>query len=693
MAPLPIVVCIDVEPDRRMVSRHGAEPLQGFEKLMTLLPGLRDRIATVTGAVPSFTWFLRMDAQIADAYGSPTALAERYQHQLAELTALGDELAVHAHAWRWKGYWVNEHADWGWVNHCADIALDAFVQAYGRPTTAFRYGANYMAGPLARHLDDVGIAVDITIDPGRRAIRSLVPSEPSTGFIPDTRTAPGYAYRPSRNDYLVPDYSRTSGLVFLPHSTGVSLSLRPIGEQLIPTGEYKTLEPWIAPDAFQEMLALRLAAPNLTHLAFGLRTDIGLLADEWAAAEANLLEVANQVRDGYWCTATAAVDELSGRLVPPTVLDETRAPHWLLGRNDPGYRENVQLEDLDLTDGSVIPVVVGSPHRPLLVSVVLPVFNPDAHLVSSVQSVVDQEQPPDELIVVDDGSDDLTGLDFLETVSAPFPIRVLHQSNAGQSAARNRGATEARGDLLAFLDQDDTWHPRHLAVLGRAIVEHPDVHWSYSDYDEIDEDGHLVTRSLLRQRQIAHPKALLSECVDHDLMVVPSSSLIRRSAFEAIGEFDDSLRGYEDDDLYVRAFRAGWKFAFTEEPLTAFRVHGSSDSTNLRFVESRVHYSEKLRAELVDDPRVGRYYYRDFVAPRFFWTSLDDYVRAVSQRDWRAARRARDAVVHFGRIPLHAPRLRLTLIRNPRLFRLLLRLNDALPTRLRPANNPILRLR
>jgi hypothetical protein len=61
MASLPIVLCIDIEPDRRMVARRRAEPLLGLEKLMTLLPGLRDRVAALTGVAPSFTWVLRMD--------------------------------------------------------------------------------------------------------------------------------------------------------------------------------------------------------------------------------------------------------------------------------------------------------------------------------------------------------------------------------------------------------------------------------------------------------------------------------------------------------------------------------------------------------------------------------------------------------------------------------------------------------
>ena len=71
-------------------------------------------------------------------------------------------------------------------------------------------------------------------------------------------------------------------------------------------------------------------------------------------------------------------------------------------------------------------------------------------------------------------------------------------------------------------------------------------------------------------------------------MVVPSASVVRRAAFEEVGGFDETLRGYEDDDLYVRGFRAGWRFAFHAEALTAFRVHDSSDSVSGRFIESRV---------------------------------------------------------------------------------------------------------
>ncbi|HEY4590097.1 MAG TPA: glycosyltransferase, partial [Thermoanaerobaculia bacterium] len=89
------------------------------------------------------------------------------------------------------------------------------------------------------------------------------------------------------------------------------------------------------------------------------------------------------------------------------------------------------------------------------ISAILPVFNGRRFLPDAVRSVLAQTLPPCELIVVDDGSTD-SSLEALENLPpAPFPVRVLRQANAGQSAARNAAAREATGEYLAFLDQDD----------------------------------------------------------------------------------------------------------------------------------------------------------------------------------------------------------------------------------------------
>jgi glycosyltransferase involved in cell wall biosynthesis len=329
------------------------------------------------------------------------------------------------------------------------------------------------------------------------------------------------------------------------------------------------------------------------------------------------------------------------------------------------------------------------------ISAILPVYNGRRFLRAAVESALAQSLPPCELIVVDDGSQDGSLAELEGLPPAPFPVRVLRQENAGQSAARNRAARQAEGELLAFLDQDDQWYPMHLEKLAEPLLADPAVGWAYSDFDEMDLAGNLVTRAFLRIQKVVHPKRTIFECVAGDLMVLPSASLIRRAAFEAAGGFDETLSGYEDDDLFVRVFRLGWDHAFVDRPLVRFRVHAAGSSASSRFLDSRLRYAEKLVAMLPDDPRMLRYYVADGIAPRFFLTSLDDYVRSCSARDWDGARLALKAVNHFARLRRPSLRLRwkLAWIQRPRLFRLLMSVNDGLPYRTRFMRNPTVRLR
>jgi glycosyltransferase involved in cell wall biosynthesis len=329
------------------------------------------------------------------------------------------------------------------------------------------------------------------------------------------------------------------------------------------------------------------------------------------------------------------------------------------------------------------------------ISVILPVFNGRRFLPGAVRSVLAQTLPPCELIVVDDGSTDgsLEELDHLPP--APFPVRVLRQANAGQSAARNAAAREATGEYLAFLDQDDAWYPRHLEELVAPLAADPAVGWAYCDFDEMDVDGNLVTRAFLREQEATHPKRTIYECVAGDLMVLPSASVMRRDAFAQAGGFDEALSGYEDDDLFVRFFRLGWEHVFVDRPLLRFRIHASGSSASPRFLESRLRYAAKLASMLPDDSRMFRYYVSDAIAPRFFLTSLDDYVRACSARDWEGARLALRSVNHFAALRRRSLRLRWKLlwIQSPRLFRFLIAFNDRLPYRTRFMRNPTVTLR
>ena len=106
------------------------------------------------------------------------------------------------------------------------------------------------------------------------------------------------------------------------------------------------------------------------------------------------------------------------------------------------------------------------------VSVVIPSYNLGRLLTQAIDSVLAQTVVPSEIIVVDDGSTDDTQV-RLEPYSGR--IRCIRQGNRGVSAARNRGIREASGQLIAFLDADDVWHPRKLELQLAAFEDRPDL--------------------------------------------------------------------------------------------------------------------------------------------------------------------------------------------------------------------------
>ncbi len=698
---ISVVLCIDGEPDPRTFPTRSPEPCRGLERLVVLVPGLRDRLSEGAGSPAAFTWCVRVDPQIAEAYGSSTWLLAEYEWAWSQFREAGDAVGVHPHTWRWRDGWVADNADAGWVAHCCDVAIDGYRQAFGEAPQVHKHGDGFMTTALARRLDDRGVLVDLSLEPGRRATRTLAAGEETTGWLPDLRAVPQSAYRPSPGDFRVPDDARHTGMVMLPLTSGVTLALTEVRSRVVGAGEYVPLWLWREPDQFRAMLQVRLSAPDLTHLAFAVRSDTTLSDDLWTNVETNLAEIGRQLKGRHrWCcaqsAATTAIERSSGQLArvrETTTSHDANVGQWLRGRADPGYREHVDLESLAIGPGH--PLSGQQPDTATLdVSAILPVYQGRRHLRHAVYSVVDQTTPPIELIVVDDGStaDDL---DFLNGVAAPFPIRIARQDNSGQSAARNAGVGLAAGALVAFLDQDDIWLPEHLETLCKPFETDPAVAWSYGEFDEIDSDGRVVTRAYLRQHSVDHPKNSLAECLAHDLMVPPSASVIRRDAFIEVGGFDEQLRGFEDDDLYVRAFRSGWQFSFQRTPVTRFRVHQESDSDGPNFAASRRRYAEKLQDTVRDDRRTGRYYMRDVVSPRFFQASLDDYVRRVSFGDWASAQDSLRDLRYFGRLRRDWVSLRwkLWLISRPRFFAHMLSMHDVLPMWLRMTENPAIRRR
>ncbi len=178
------------------------------------------------------------------------------------------------------------------------------------------------------------------------------------------------------------------------------------------------------------------------------------------------------------------------------------------------------------------------------VSVIIPTFNRGWVIREAIDSVLNQTFGSFELIVVDDGSTDNT-LDILAEYKDR--ITLIKQRNRGVSAARNRGMDAASGRFIAFLDSDDLWLPQKLNCQMEFFDSNPDALICQTEETWI-RDGVRVNPGK-RHRKVS---GMIFEPSLHLCLVSPSAVMIKRSLFEEVGLFDESLPACEDYDMWLR---------------------------------------------------------------------------------------------------------------------------------------------
>jgi glycosyltransferase involved in cell wall biosynthesis len=202
------------------------------------------------------------------------------------------------------------------------------------------------------------------------------------------------------------------------------------------------------------------------------------------------------------------------------------------------------------------------------VSVIIPTFNRLHLLKETVDSVRSQTYRDLEIVVVDDGSTDGTG----EWLEGQQDLRTVKQANSGIAASRNRGASEARGSWLAFLDHDDLWAPDKLRVQMEFIGDNQDV-------------GLIAARHVRLGTRYRSPKK--PSWIKGDLLVKvfsesfihTSSVVIRRDVFDAIGGFPTQYRFADEFDVWLRIAR-DYPVAYVDAPLVFIRFYESNTSHN-----------------------------------------------------------------------------------------------------------------
>jgi glycosyltransferase involved in cell wall biosynthesis len=202
-----------------------------------------------------------------------------------------------------------------------------------------------------------------------------------------------------------------------------------------------------------------------------------------------------------------------------------------------------------------------------LVSIVIPCYNQGNYLRQAIESVLSQDYPRLELIVLDDGSTDDT-----QAVLAAYAGRFHSEShsNLGQAATLNKGWGMSRGEILSYLAADDFLLPGAVRTSVERLREHPEIVLTYCDFNIVDPASRVL-------RRVRPPDFSYRDLAVTIICQPGPGVFFRRRAFERAGFWNESLRQVPDYEYWLRLGLEG-PFARIPEVLAAYRVHDRSQS-------------------------------------------------------------------------------------------------------------------
>ena len=276
-----------------------------------------------------------------------------------------------------------------------------------------------------------------------------------------------------------------------------------------------------------------------------------------------------------------------------------------------------------------------------LVSAIITTYKRENAMLSrAIDSVLNQTYQSYELIVVDDNDDH----DISDRVKSLIEEKnekehndiklVCYEGNMGLPHARNAGLEIAKGDFIAFLDDDDQWLEKKLEL-------------QINRFNECSENTGIVycsafvdTGREMKVRKAQYRGDIYDQLIYRNLIGSPSFSLIKRECFDAVGGFDENkrLKAKEDYDLWLRICKR-YQVDYVDQPLAIYDGHG--DRMSVRYgkkLEAEVYFFEKYKEELMRYPAsyshrlevIGEHYYRlrDLENARnYFKMSIEAYGR------------------------------------------------------------------
>jgi len=270
-----------------------------------------------------------------------------------------------------------------------------------------------------------------------------------------------------------------------------------------------------------------------------------------------------------------------------------------------------------------------------LVSVIIPSYNNIRWVSNAIESVLKQSYPYCEIIVVDDGSTDGTGVLLGDTYRDR--IKYIYQENKGLSGARNTGLRQARGDYIQFLDADDLIHPDKIRSQVELMqsMESPAVSYSDYYYCDIDDSNRIFPEYYVSPLlSPVRPLEDIARRWETELRIPVHCFLFEAGIFREQGIcFDESLPNHEDWDCWMRVFALNPYISFLDKKMAQYRLRSNGMCKDQRKMRNgylqAIRKQKKLLAHnkavkklLEDKEKEIRYIYHEVG----FWGRLFRYV-------------------------------------------------------------------
>ncbi len=268
-----------------------------------------------------------------------------------------------------------------------------------------------------------------------------------------------------------------------------------------------------------------------------------------------------------------------------------------------------------------------------LVSVIIPTFNREIYLLKAIESVANQSYKNIEIIVVDDGSTHI----YAESICEKFNnCTYFYKKNGGLSSARNYGISQAKGEFIAFLDDDDLWLPTKIELQVDVLINNPYYDLVHSKVAIIDEDGNLTGEFSGASNDKVHKRSGHVFWNALGTWVVKSPTpLIRKEVFKPDLIFDESIKVGEDIDFYQRLFYRH-KVIYVDEPLAYYREYYNPERLSLQ--KEKYIGIEKKMYQNFKNMGIKNPFYMYFIALKLAKSNIRTHNNVYSNRQFKVNR-------------------------------------------------------